>query len=219
LSTAVIFAHGSFQPPRLGRPWFPDGAVLIAADGGAEHCLALGWTPDVLIGDFDSLAAEIVHDLAERGVEVIRHPVEKDATDLELAIDLAISRGMQDLLILGAVGDRWDQSLASFLLLERYAQATDSMRLLDGPQEAFLIRPGAETALAGRSGDVVSLIPLLGDAAGITTQGLAYPLTDGRLIFGSTRGVSNVVQSPPASVTLTEGVLVCVVIHSHQVEP
>jgi thiamine pyrophosphokinase len=218
LSTAVIFAHGAFHPPRLGRPWFPDNGLLIAADGGAEHCLAMGWVPDVLIGDFDSLPAKTVDSLAARGAEVIRHPTHKNATDLELAVELAISRSRKDLLILGAVGDRWDQSLASFALLERFAGTTRSMLLLDGPQEAFLIRAGEQRTLTGQPGDVVSLIPLRGDASGITTQNLAYPLNKGRLVFGSTRGVSNVLQSVSASVSLTEGVLVCVVIHTAEVE-
>jgi len=217
LSTAVIFANGAFQPPQLGRAWLPDGAVLIAADGGAKHCLELGWTPDVLVGDFDSLPAENVDDLASRGVEVIRHPTDKDATDLELAIQLAIGRGMEDLLILGAVGDRWDQSLASFFLLDRYAQATTSIRLVDGPQEAFLIRAGEERVVEGRAGDVVSLIPLRQDASGISTQNLAYPLSDERLTYGGTRGVSNVLLSETASVALKDGVLVCVVIHTAEV--
>lgn len=218
MSTAVIFAHGTFHPPRIGRAWFPDDAILIAADGGAEHCLSLGWTPDVLVGDFDSLPAETVDRLAAGGVEVIRHPVEKDATDLELAIQLAISRGMGDLLILGAVGDRWDQSLASFLLLERYAESTHSIRLIDGSQEAFLIRAGREQIVLGTPGDVVSLMPLLQDAGGITTRGLAYPLLDEPLILGSTRGVSNVLLADEASVELRSGALVCVVIHLYEVE-
>lgn len=218
MSTAVIFANGAFQSPRLGRAWFPDGAVLIAADGGAKHCLEMGWTPDILVGDFDSLPAETVEDLASRGVEVIRHQSEKDATDLELAIQLAISRGIEDLLILGAVGDRWDQSLANFLLLDRYASTTGSIRLLDGPQEAFLIRAGEERVVEGRPGEMVSLIPLLRDASGVRTKNLAYPLSDERLTFGSTRGVSNVLLSETASVSLQDGVLVCVVIHTNEVQ-
>jgi len=218
LPTAVIFANGAFQSPRIGRTWIPDGAVLIAADGGAEHCLSLGWTPDILVGDFDSLPADTVEDLTSRGVEVIRHPTDKDATDLELAIQLAIGRGIGDLLILGAVGDRWDQSLASFLLLERYAQTTTSIRLLDGPQEAFLIRAGEKQVVEGRPGDVVSLIPLFRDASGINTQNLAYPLSGEHLNFGSTRGLSNVLLSETASITLKDGVLVCVVIHVTEVE-
>jgi thiamine pyrophosphokinase len=217
VQSAVIFAHGAFQPPRLGRPWFPDGGMLIAADGGAEHCLSLGWTPDVLIGDFDSIAPERVEALAAQGVEIIRHPVDKDATDLELAIELAIDRGAGDLIILGAVGDRWDQSLASFMLLEHYAQATTSIRLIDGIQEAFLIHADETGVVTGQEGDTVSLIPLLGDAESITTDNLAYPLTDGRLRFGSTRGVSNVLLSDHAHVLLGDGVLVCIVSHTTQV--
>ncbi len=213
LSTAVIFANGDFQPPQLGRPWLPDSPVIIAADGGGRHCRALGIEPDIVIGDFNSLPGAEVEALAAAGAEVMRHPPEKDATDLELALDLAAARGLTDVIVLGAIGDRWDQSLANFLMLAAKTPPDGTLCYLDGIQEARLIRAGETVSIQGAVGDVVSLIPLPGDATGVTTRGLAYPLEHGRLVFGATRGVSNVLQDDLAQVAVEGGSLVCLISH------
>jgi thiamine pyrophosphokinase len=216
LSSAVIFANGEFHPPQLGRPWLPPDAVLIAADGGGRHCRALGLEPDILIGDFDSLPGAEVEALERAGAEIVRHPPEKDATDLELALDLALARGHTELIVVGAIGDRWDQSLANFLMLATKTPPRGSLVYLDGIQEARLVRAGEALAIEAAEGDLVSLIPLSEDAAGVTTHGLAYPLKDGRLVFGASRGVSNVIQAAKAEVSVAAGALVCIVSHLSQ---
>jgi thiamine pyrophosphokinase len=213
LPHAVIFANGDFHSPQLHRPWLPPDAVIIAADGGGRHCRALGLEPDILIGDFDSLPSAEVEALERSGAEVIRYPPEKDSTDLELAIDLALARGLNDLIVVGAIGDRWDQSLANFLLLAVKTPVNGRLLYLDGLQEARLVRSGETLRIEGAPGDTVSLIPLAGDAEGLTTRGLAYLLQDERLVYGSTRGVSNVLQATRAEVSVGSGRLVCLVSH------
>lgn len=216
MSTAVIFANGAFHPPALGRPWLPDGARLIAADGGARHLDELGLTPDVLIGDFDSLSAQDVEAHEARGAEVIRFPPRKDATDLELAVQHALAGGAEELIILGAVGGRWDQSLANLLMPNLPDLAAVSVRFIDGAQEAIVLRGGGQVKLEGQPGDIVSLIPLDGRARGVTTEGLEYPLQDGELAFGSSRGVSNVLLREEATVSMVSGSLLCLVGHIGQ---
>ena len=208
----VIFANGS-----LSRSWDPGSLlepddILIAADGGAAHMLELHLLPDAAIGDFDSLGAEQQNALETAGVKLFRYPVKKDLTDLELAIQYAQSLGAQDILIVGALGNRWDQTLANLLLPASAAYTNLSIRLVDGEQEISLIRAGQTLDLAGNPGSTLSLIPLAGDACGITTQGLEYPLKRETLPFGSTRGISNVLQNAHASVTLETGMLLCVLI-------
>lgn len=210
----LIFANGELD--HLPIKIQPDD-FIIAADGGARHCLQLGLTPNVIIGDFDSLTAEELTSLETAGARLIRHPARKDETDLELALLQAIELGASEVVILGALGARWDMSLANLLLLTHPNLRHPHVRVLDGHQEITLLRGGERIELRGQPGDTLSIIPLRGDARGITTQGLEYPLDRGSLLFGATRGISNVLLHQIASVTLEDGLLLCVVIRHEEV--
>lgn len=209
---AIIFANGSFTHP----PELQPGDLLIAADGGARHCLALGLTPQLVIGDFDSLDDDQLRRLRQAGAELIQYPTHKDYTDLELALSHARQRGARQILVLAALGGRWDQTLANVLLPAAREYIGLDIRLIDGTQEIGLIHPRQRLEIHGQPGDLLSLIPLLGDTYGIITSGLEYPLQNETLYFGSTRGVSNVLVNPSAWVTLEEGLLLCVVIHGDE---
>jgi thiamine pyrophosphokinase len=209
---AVIFANGELKDPQRTLNWVTEGDVIIAADGGSRHCLALGLVPDILIGDFDSLEPEQLAEFENKGCQIIRHPARKDYTDLELALRYACEHGMQDILVIGALGARWDQTLANLLLPAHPDLASARISLIDGPQEIRLIRPGEILVVEGRPGDTVSLIPLNENAAGVNTQGLEYPLVDEILEFGTTRGVSNVLLSERAEIILKQGMLLCILI-------
>ncbi len=211
---AAIFANGSFLYPDLDRAKLLEDDWIIAADGGAQHCLALGITPDVLIGDFDSLNPQQRHTLEQAGAEVIPHPAQKDETDLELALRYAIDAGAVEIVIFGGMGERWDQSLANMLLPALPVMNKARVWITSGPQTATIIQAGETHTFRGHPGDIVSLIPLAGDALGVSTEGLEYPLRGESLIFGSTRGVSNVFLREAAAVHLREGVLACIVIHN-----
>jgi thiamine pyrophosphokinase len=210
---AVIFANGTLNNASQTLAALQAGDLLIAADGGARHCLALGLTPEVVIGDFDSLSAEELAQLERDGAQVVRYPMRKDFTDLELALKHAISLGANEILVFAALGARWDQTLANLLLPAAPGLEQVCIRLLDGPQEIILLRAGETHLLSGQVGDIVSLVPLGGHARGITTTGLEYPLTDGMLYFGATRGISNVMLGDQATVRLEEGLLLCTIIH------
>jgi len=185
--------------------------LIIAADGGARHCLKQDLRPAYVIGDLDSLSSEAIDQLKTRGAQIIEFPKRKDFTDLELAIQYARRFQPETVLIYGALGARWDQSAANLLLPAAYPDL--SIRLVDGPQEIFYIRAGANHSIEGFPGDIVSLVPLGGPAQGIATHNLEYPLDDELLHFGSTRGVSNTLVESPAVVSLKMGLLLCIVIH------
>lgn len=210
---AVVFANGLISNPEGVRVFLQPGDLFIAADGGSRHALALGITPDILIGDFDSLEEEEVVHIESLGAEIIRHPAQKDFTDLELALQYAQERGAGEVLVFGALGARWDQTLANLLLPATASLQSCRIALFDGMQEIRLIRGGETLQVHGQSGDTLSLIPLVGDAHGVTTQGLEYPLHHETLLFGATRGISNVLLEETASITLEEGLMLCVVIH------
>lgn len=213
---AIIFANGHLNDPQASRSVIQPGDLLIAADGGSRHCLSLGLLPDVLIGDFDSLDEADLARMQASGVETIRHPAHKDFTDLELALQYARERGAQEILVFAALGARWDQTLANLLLPAASGLREANIVLVDGPQEIRLLRGGETLKVQGLPGDTLSLIPLGGDALGITTGQLEYPLEHETLFFGATRGVSNVFTGETASIQLEDGLLLCVVIHQDE---
>ena len=207
---AVIFANGQVSDLEAARAVLQPGDTLVAADGGLRYYQALGRLPHVVVGDLDSIQAADEASLAQSGVRVERFPARKDETDLELAVRLARSEGAQDILIFGALGRRWDQTLANLLLLAHPDFRSVRVRLLDGTQQIYLVQ--GQTMIEGQPGDTVSLIALNGDALGVTTDGLEYPLARGTLRFGSTLGISNVLQGTRATVSVESGLVACVVI-------
>lgn len=213
---AVIFANGKMNDPTQARTQVKQGDLLIAADGGALHCLELDLTPDLVIGDFDSLQQEDLNILESRGAEIIRYPARKDYTDLELALQHAVQRGAEDILVIAALGARWDQTLANLLLPAAATLEETTVSLVDGPQELRLLRGPDRLELTGRKGEIVSLVPLGGPAEIITTSGLEYPLNGETLDFGSTRGISNVMLGRKASIHLQRGLLLCIIIHGDE---
>ena len=216
---AIVVASGVLNHSWLDQPIaLQPGDLLIAADGGARHCLELVLIPQLVIGDMDSLDESHLSDLKAGGAKIIQYPTHKDFTDLELALQHAQALGVTEVLLLGALGARWDQTIANLLLPAALSRCSvpHSMRisLVDGPQELFFVRSGEQIEVRGHPGDTVSLISLAGDAYGVTTQNLEYPLHQDHLCFGSTRGISNVLLAERATIAVEEGLLLCVVIHS-----
>lgn len=209
---AVIIASGWLSEPEHARTLIREDDLLIAADGGADHFSTLGLLPDILVGDLDSITTVTLHRLESSGVEIIRYDPHKDYTDLELALQLAQERQCNQALVLGAAGSRWDQTIASLLLPAAQRFQEMDIHLVDGRQELRLLCAGDMLHVQGAPGDLVSLIPLSAAAAGITTQGLEYPLQDEELLLGATRGVSNVMLGEQASIHLGQGLLLCVIL-------
>ncbi len=206
----LIVANGDLSDsPELAKI-FTTATRIIAVDGGAHHCRRLGYHPDVLIGDLDSVEPEVLQEFQEKSVAIHRHPPRKDATDLALALDLAMTYGDRDIWLLGGLGGRWDMSFANVLLLagERYKAINF---IIFGPDcRMHILRPGQAFTLHGLPGETISFLPLQGDVYGLTLQGFEYPLHNASVHFGSTQGISNVLQEPAATVQFTSGILLCV---------
>jgi len=210
---AIVIANGHVGNSEASRVQTWPYDLVICADGGAQHALALGLAPDVVIGDLDSLDGDLQARLEGEGCQVLVHPTRKDETDLELALRYAIDHGVDEILILGALGGRIDQTLANVLLLALSELEGVKTRIVAGDQEMFLIR--GQAFIKGQIGDTVSLLPIAGDVTGITTEGLEYPLQRGTLKFGATLGVSNVLTAPVARVQVERGLLLCVHTSNH----
>jgi thiamine pyrophosphokinase len=210
---AIIFANGEIDDTSQIIRLIMSNDLIVAADGGSNHCLALGLTPHILIGDLDSVNDESLQAFELAGTQIVRYPQRKDFTDLELALIYVQELGFDEIIVLGALGRRWDQTLANLLLPTSRNLIHTHIRLISGSQEIRILHSGESLLLFGKPGDTVSLIPLTDDACGITTTGLEYPLQNDNLLIGSTRGISNVMLFESASISLYEGILLCVMIH------
>src|SRR3990170_1441903 len=217
---ALVLADG--DPPTqagLDRAWpgWADGIdLVVAADGGARLARALGLAIDAGVGWGDSLGAAALDELRRSGIPIELAATDKDASDAELGLLAAIRAGAREVTILGALGGpRLDHALANIQLLAHPAAVDVPVRLLAPDSRVRLVTaPGpsgdpVRLDLAGRPGGIVSLLPL-GDAAGVTTVGLRYPLHDEDLPAGPARGLSNVRERSTAEVVLRRGRLLVV---------
>ncbi len=188
------------------------GDRVIAADHGAHHARLWGWPVHLLIGDLDSLSPADVAAAEAAAVPIRIAPRAKDETDLELALAEAVAQGAETLILCGVLGGRSDHWLANLLLLARPELRGKDVCIADGRETIRLLRGDAASSLtlSGTAGDLLSLLPIGGDAVGVSTAGLAYPLADETLFLGQARGVSNVFVGPAARVWLRQGLLMVI---------
>jgi len=215
LSRCLIFANGILPDLDSVRRLVRADDFILCADGGTRHVLALGLTPSVIIGDLDSVPID-VRTLISSGTQIFQFPREKDGTDLELALNYAVEHGYREIVIVGALGARLDQTLGNLALLTDAQLSTlrpssgqaFNIQIDDGVESARFCR--ARSEVRGRSGDIVSLIPWGGEVTGIRTEGLRWPLSDETLYSHKTRGISNEMTDEVARVQIKSGLLLIV---------
>ena len=221
LDQAIVLADGAVGSrsalDAAWPAWCAAHPFVVAADGGARHAVSLGLPIDLWVGDGDSLGETGIAALQADGVPVRRSPVDKDESDTENALLAALERQPSAVVILGALGGpRLDHALANLALLSlpdvagldvRLVAAHARVRLLDAGADGG---PGRDLRLEGRMDDLVTLLPVGADAVGVTTDGLAFPLSDETLLLGRTRGLSNRRTVETASVHLRRGRLLVI---------
>lgn len=210
LRKVVIFANGICKNPGESLKYITPGDCIICADGGTEYALQLGLTPDLVIGDLDSISAQTLQAMREKGVEIRRYPRAKGQTDLELALAEAIRRPEKEILILTAFGGRVDQFLANIFLLVRYQSKGIRLSIADGNQRMWLLHGPDEMTLSGNVGDTFSLIPLSAKISGVDLSGMEWSLQDAVLEMGSTRAVSNKFKLRRANVKIKAGTVLAI---------
>lgn len=198
---ALIFVGGSEPDPRVAAH-LDRTAMVIAADSGWAHAVALGFTPDDLVGDMDSIEATDLAAARARTGAVHQFPAEKDATDADLAIAHALEQGCGSITVVSGVGERLDHLLAM----------THSIAGIDAPLIAYIgaariqfASSSRECTIAVRTGSLVSLIPLGGNATGVHTSGLKWNLSGDTLRALESRGVSNVATADVVTVATATG--------------
>jgi thiamine pyrophosphokinase len=205
--TVVILAGGEPVDDRVGAT-LPRPDFVVAADSGLAQAAALGLRVDLVVGDLDSVDPDALAAAERAGVVVERHPVAKDHTDLELAVLAAQQRRATRVIIVGGAGGRIDHELANLMLLGSREFASLHLEAVGPGGRVVAVHDRIE--IAGAAGDLVTLLAVGGPAHGVVTAGLRYPLHGETLHPGSTRGVSNEIVEPVASVEVAAGVLLAV---------
>jgi thiamine pyrophosphokinase len=200
--TVVVLAGGLGRPAAVS---LPPGATVVAADSGAGLALELGLQVELVVGDFDSIAAATLETIERAGARIERHPAAKDASDLELALVAALSLEPARIVVLGGVVGRLDHLFGELLLLAADAFSGVEVDAQLGPAAVHVVR--GERVLAGAVGELISLFAVHGPATGVVTEGLVYPLRGELLAPGSSRGLSNVFADPAARVAVEGGVV------------
>jgi thiamine pyrophosphokinase len=204
METILIFTGGDL-PDQDVADELPSADLILAADSGYDVAVHLGYRVDVLVGDLDSVTAA---PLPEE-VRVERHPTDKDQTDLDLALELALREEPARVVVVGGSGGRFDHELSTSGLIcsERWA-AIEDIDWVSSRGRAHVIR--GRRIIHGDVGAVVSLIPIGGPASGVTSSGLKWELHGDDLDPGTTRGVSNVMRAPVADIKVESGCLLVV---------
>jgi len=204
---ALILAGGDRPDPTLldtRWPGWRDATLVIAADGGARHAAPLGLRLHQVLGDFDSLSAGDIDELEAAGVTVTRFPVNKDATDTELALIAALDAGATEITLLCTWGGRSDHAIGTLALLAHPRGDGRSIVILDEQTRTQLLRSGVTLTLRGVIGRTISLTPW-GHSANVSATGVRWTLDSAELIAGSTRGISNVATAAESVITAHNG--------------
>lgn len=181
----------------------------ICADGGYDYALLSGITPDLVVGDFDSSDKKFEDINFEKSTETILVPVEKDDTDLQLALKLAIERGSTEIAVVGGIGGRVDHTIGNIQNLVHYSREDIEIYLVDPNQYLTVHHPGQRT-YSGEKGQTFSAFAFTPEVTGVTYEGAYYPLENHTLTNTFPLGISNHFVDEKITVTTKEGILIVV---------
>jgi thiamine pyrophosphokinase len=202
---AYIITGGAIHPDNIHiKPDRDD--LIIAADSGLNHAGALGLTPSVVVGDYDSLGQA---PQVDADVEVITHPAEKNETDTQLAVGLALTRGADDVHIIGGLGGRLDHTLSNLAILEELTAKKVRCVIEDGQNRVRLL--SSDSTILPRSGyTYVSLLALDPIVKGVEIEGVKYPLKNAKLSRTFQYAVSNEITGNCCFISVRKGALLVV---------
>jgi len=197
----IIIAGGNCISSEKLKEIIPDYDIVVAADSGLKHLNAVDVKPDYLVGDFDSVDKSLLAEIDISITSVVRHPVEKDKTDTELAIDVLNELNVDDITILGGTGSRLDHTLSNIFSLRYIYDLGLNGTIIDEYNSVTYIR-GVNAVSMKNEGTYISVLPISDIGAEISLKGFHYPLDHKCLIMGSSLGVSNYIVK-------NEGTVIC----------
>lgn len=203
MNKAIIFLNGDKTDTSHVKANIDNKTFIIGCDGGTQYVIDLGLIPHVVLGDMDSISDKLKKELEQKRVKFIQFPTKKDNTDAELAVEYATQQGCNEIILAGILGTRIDHMLATINMLANPKFKKIKLRIIEGNQDMYIVWNKIE--LKGKKGDIISLIPLNGDATGITTQNLAYTLQGETLQGYQTLGISNVMTKNVTEISIKKG--------------
>jgi thiamine pyrophosphokinase len=203
---AAVFAGGMIGEIVSIDP----SALVVAADSGYDNARLRGVAVDVLVGDMDSISTDGLAEAEELDITIQRFPTDKDATDLEIAIDAAISLGATHVTVYAGEGGNYGHLLGIALGLTEERWENTHLVWKTDRSTVYRSLPSSPLALTIPTGSTVTVLPV-GDATGVTTSGLQWPLVGSDLPRGTTRGLSNVSMDTAVSVSVETGALLIIV--------
>jgi len=208
VNETVVVVTGAEPLRQRALAALPEHPIVLAADGGLDHALAAGLHPAGLVGDLDSVSAEGLH-WAQEHATISRHATDKDQTDTELALELAVGLHPARLVLLSGGGDRLDHTLAAIGALGH--PSLTSIPLIDawwGDQRIRVVHgPGISHVDDVTVGSTISLLAMHGRCTGVGITGVRWELTDAELAPMIGRGVSNVATDHAVDITVSSGIL------------
>jgi len=204
----IIISSGSFGDYNWARKIIGKHDFIICADGGARHIFNMGITPQIILGDFDSIDMATKRYYLEKEVKFIEFPKDKDFTDTELAVEYAIEHGAKDITLMGVIGSRMDHTLANISILLPLSVRGIHARIVDENNEIVLTRESI--SISGNPGELLSIIPLSERVEGLCLTGMEYPLDNATIKFGSSIGISNRFLSDNAKVDFESGTILLI---------
>lgn len=208
--TSAVVLIGGAMPDRSLLHGVADADIIVAVDSGVRIARSHGLPVHWLIGDLDSASSGDRAWAEAESATVIEHPADKDATDLELALDHLGELGAETIVALGVEGGRIDHELGNWAILSRTRAALIEIRTSTGVAHVLHGAGVSTLSLEGDVGDVVTLLPRGGPAHRVTTTGLRWALDAATLEVGTTRGVSNEFIEAEATVSVEKGSLLIV---------
>lgn len=185
-------------------------SMIIAADKGLIVADQLNLPLDFIVGDFDSVSESVLKKYEERSTPIRTFPREKDKTDTQLAIELALMHNPFGIDIVGATGSRLDHVIANVHLLMLPMQLKVNACILDPNNKIYLKHESFTVNKSSQYGNYVSLLPFSEKVSGLTLRGFKYPLNHIVLAYGSSLGISNEIMEEIAQVELTGGILLVI---------
>jgi thiamine pyrophosphokinase len=206
---AAVVSNGDLGDIEKLKSMLPKLDLVVCSDGGARHLKALSLQPDILVGDFDSANPSLIEEYMEKGVEVLKFSSDKDETDTQLAVEAAVAKGADSIVLLGAIGSRWDHSYGNVMLLVKLAKLGIEGVILHSHNRIYVSNKAL--FLSAHPGQTVSLLPLGENVKIEAAKGLHYSVENQYMPLDYPFGISNIFTETTAEIRISSGWLMAVI--------